>query len=267
MAGNDRARREAPGRNEPCWCGSGKKYKRCHLSEDREKQQLALELKLAERFVRQDLLEFTQDERFALPFAAALPLYWNEYYTVDNADEMSQNEALRFYDWFAFDYQHEELPARLAEIYHAERADSLSSTQLEVLESWLQAQPAGAYTLTGYESQLLYLREFLTGEEYEAYDPAGRGDAEVGDLILARLLPGNDGLVVGAGAAYIPQGEIGDLADKLETARAADAERHPAATTGEFLRRHNQLLIHHALEKAEESGRPPVSRLQEEYAG
>jgi uncharacterized protein YecA (UPF0149 family) len=23
------------GRNEPCWCGSGRKYKRCHWSEDR----------------------------------------------------------------------------------------------------------------------------------------------------------------------------------------------------------------------------------------
>lgn len=22
------------GRNEACWCGSGKKYKRCHLAED-----------------------------------------------------------------------------------------------------------------------------------------------------------------------------------------------------------------------------------------
>jgi hypothetical protein len=27
-------RRKGPGRNEPCWCGSGKKYKRCHLDED-----------------------------------------------------------------------------------------------------------------------------------------------------------------------------------------------------------------------------------------
>jgi len=23
-----------PGRNEPCWCGSGTKYKKCHLAED-----------------------------------------------------------------------------------------------------------------------------------------------------------------------------------------------------------------------------------------
>ena len=25
-----------PGRNEPCWCGSGKKYKHCHLRADQE---------------------------------------------------------------------------------------------------------------------------------------------------------------------------------------------------------------------------------------
>ena len=25
-----------PGRNEPCWCGSGKKYKQCHLRKDTE---------------------------------------------------------------------------------------------------------------------------------------------------------------------------------------------------------------------------------------
>ena len=29
-------RREHPrvGRNDPCWCGSGKKYKKCHLNQD-----------------------------------------------------------------------------------------------------------------------------------------------------------------------------------------------------------------------------------------
>jgi hypothetical protein len=26
------------GRNDPCWCGSGKKYKKCHLPEDEKKQ-------------------------------------------------------------------------------------------------------------------------------------------------------------------------------------------------------------------------------------
>ncbi len=26
-----------PGRNEPCWCGSGRKYKKCHEPEDSKK--------------------------------------------------------------------------------------------------------------------------------------------------------------------------------------------------------------------------------------
>ena len=29
------------GRNESCWCGSGKKYKKCHLLEDERKAQKA----------------------------------------------------------------------------------------------------------------------------------------------------------------------------------------------------------------------------------
>ncbi|MFO0747917.1 MAG: SEC-C metal-binding domain-containing protein [Myxococcota bacterium] len=29
-----RAGRAPPGRNDPCWCGSGKKYKKCHLDGD-----------------------------------------------------------------------------------------------------------------------------------------------------------------------------------------------------------------------------------------
>ena len=32
-------RNPALGRNEPCWCGSGRKYKRCHLDRDRERSQ------------------------------------------------------------------------------------------------------------------------------------------------------------------------------------------------------------------------------------
>jgi len=32
----DNAPIDKPGRNESCWCGSGKKYKKCHLSEDQK---------------------------------------------------------------------------------------------------------------------------------------------------------------------------------------------------------------------------------------
>ncbi len=31
-----------PGRNDPCWCGSGQKYKKCHLEQDRQEESQAL---------------------------------------------------------------------------------------------------------------------------------------------------------------------------------------------------------------------------------
>ncbi len=33
------------GRNDVCWCGSGKKYKRCHLDSDAHKQRMKHDLK------------------------------------------------------------------------------------------------------------------------------------------------------------------------------------------------------------------------------
>ncbi len=37
-------KREELGRNELCWCGSGKKYKRCHLDSDAHKQRMRSDL-------------------------------------------------------------------------------------------------------------------------------------------------------------------------------------------------------------------------------
>jgi methionyl aminopeptidase len=34
VSGPDVATRTRPGRNDPCWCGSGQKYKKCHLEAD-----------------------------------------------------------------------------------------------------------------------------------------------------------------------------------------------------------------------------------------
>jgi methionyl aminopeptidase len=34
MSGSDVVVRARPGRNDPCWCGSGQKYKKCHLEAD-----------------------------------------------------------------------------------------------------------------------------------------------------------------------------------------------------------------------------------------
>ena len=249
-----------PGRNDLCYCGSGKKYKKCHMPADQAAGQEKRAATEAVRYLRRDLLKFARDERFAEDFARALPLYWNDFYTVENAEEMSQSEALRFFDWFTFDYALAD-GSRLADIYRVEREDDLSSPQQAVLAGWLEAGPAGAYELTGYDGQTLQLRNFITGDAYQVYEPAGRGNVEIGEVILARLATVDDRLEFSTSAAYLPAAEIADLAGMLAAAQVADAEANPDASYDDFMRRHNHLLVHHALEQAQLQGRPPVARL------
>jgi hypothetical protein len=253
------------GRNDPCYCGSGKKYKQCHMAADRAAEQAERERADAARFLRRDFLAFARDERFHEPLARALPLYWDNYYDLATADEMSQGEAFRFFDWFLFDYQEDDQP-RLIRRYHEERCDDLAAVQRELLESWLDAPPAGAYYLDGYQGQELHLRDFVSGDTFNVFEPGGHGDVEPGDLILARLLPVAGRLEFSVVAAYLPQAEIADLAEKVAAARAADNEKYPDATEADVLRRRNVLFIHHALEQAKKAGRPPVARLDPKRA-
>ncbi len=249
-----------PGRNEPCYCGSGKKYKQCHLREDQAQERELREQADAARFLRFDLPRFAREERFVEDFDKALPLYWNDFYDAGNAGEMSEFEALRFLDWFVFDYALED-GSRILEVYQDEQGGSLKASQKKLLESWLDAPPAGAYELMGYDGQVLHLQEYFTKEEADAFEASGRGNVEVGELVLTRLVPVGDHLEFGTVAAYLPTAEIDGLTEKLEAAQTADTEEYPKATVQEFLRRNNHLIIHHALAEAERLGRPPVARL------
>lgn len=247
-------------RNDPCYCGSGKKYKQCHLKIDQAAEQEKRALTEATRFLRRDLLKFSRDEQFAGDFAQALPRYWNGLYTIENAEEMSQEEALRFFDWFMFDYQLEN-GRYLINHYVESRYEDLSSVQQAVLDQWKDADPSAAYELVGYDGQTLHLKNFLTGETVDAWEATGRGIVQVGEVILTRLVPVQERYEFSTTAAYLPHDEIGDLRQKLEAARQADLEQYPDATAVEFLRRHNHLIVHHALAEAERVGRPPVARL------
>lgn len=248
------------GRNDPCYCGSGKKYKQCHMKEDKQKEKEARAAKEAVRFVNRDLLKYARDDRFSEDFAKALSLYWNDLYDVDNAEEMSMHEAFRFFDWFMFDYQLED-GRFLIQIYHEEKYEDLSKPQQTLIDQWLTAPPASAFELTGYEGQELQLRDYFSGEAFVAFEPGGRGNVEVGEIILTRIVPVVDHLEFSTTAAYLPTDEITDIKEKMETAENAYKATHPDATHEEFMRHKNYLLVHHALAEAERVGRPAVARL------
>lgn len=249
-----------PGRNDACYCGSGLKYKKCHMKEDQAAEKEHSLRQRAAGFIRRDLLKFARDERFAEDFANALPLYWNDYYDAANAEQMSQAEALRFFDWFVFDYTLAD-GQRLINLYTAEQMGDLSSHQQTIAADWAGVGPATLYELVAYAGQILQLRDTFTGETFEVYEGGGRGNVELGELILTRLVPVADRLEFSTTAAYLPRAEITDVKAKIEAAKETFLAENPDASHAEFMRRHSHLLVHHALLEAKNQGRPPVARL------
>ena len=251
---------EKVGRNDPCYCGSGLKYKKCHMPADKEKERSRVAHAMAVKFLRQDSLKFAREAEYEEAFAAGLSHYWNELYDIDTAAEMGESEALRFFDWFLFDYAHEGKP-RLIEVYNEKKGPSLSEAQRELLGEWLKAAPAGGYELTGYEGQTLQIRDYLTGEEMSVYASNGRGNVDIGEIILARVLPMRDNAQFSTTAAYLPAAEITDVKDKFAAAKEQFLADNPDASHEQFMRAHNTIYIHHALAEAQRVGRPPVERL------
>jgi hypothetical protein len=209
----------------------------------------------AVRDLRLAILEFADEERFEAEAGAAAAHYWNDYYNAETLPLMSPSEAERFLDWFAYDYT---LPSgeRVIDLFRNEQGESLSPPQRELLEQWAGGAPMGGYELTGYERQTLRLKEYLSGEMLDVYEPGGHGNAPLGSIILGRPVRVRDQYEFFTMPAYISPDEITDLREKLVAARAADGEKD-----ADSMRRHNVLYIHHALEQAKIAGRPPVARL------
>lgn len=249
-----------PGRNDPCYCGSGKKYKQCHLRIDAAQEHEKREQGEAARFLRLELPRFSRDDRFVSEFDKALPSYWNNFYDAQNAGEMSEFEALRFLDWFVFDHRLED-GSRILDIYEQEFAESLTPLQLSLLKSWQGANPAGAYELLSYDGQVLKLRDVFSDETVSVFEASGRGNVAIGEVILSRLVPVFDQIEFSTVAAYLPGDESAGLADYISAAKDADQEKNGDLSTVDFVNNNSHLIIHYALQKAAEAGRPPVARL------
>jgi hypothetical protein len=95
-----------PGRNDPCPCGSGKKYKKCCLDKDFDKT--TSEDSLRKKLIP-EILEFAQKKLKHL-ISDAYSFYWDEFDPeeyIDDQDTM-QMADINFLDWFICDWESED---------------------------------------------------------------------------------------------------------------------------------------------------------------
>jgi hypothetical protein len=255
-------------RNDPCPCGSGKKYKQCCLPKDRAAQAERVAWERAVQDMRVALVGFAKEASLAQDLAFGLGLFWQDRYTVETVQRMNVDESLRFFDWFAHDYalQFAQEPSRigrrLVEVYRHEVDDALTEKEAAVLDAWIDSLPGSAFLVDAVdpEAGTVMLSDLCLPERVvTAHDASAARHGEVGQILLARPLPEHDQVRLAGATVVLPAEERERLLHEIAQARDAYLAEREGATDEQFLRERSYLFTHYALEWADRSGRPAVA--------
>ena len=247
-----------PGRNDPCYCGSGKKYKHCHEPVDKAAQAEAHAWDTARQKLTRDVIAFAREPRFAQSFADGLKLFWNEHYTIEPAGKMDEDESLRFFDWFVFDYAPADRP-RLLDVYAEEKSATLKDVEVKQLGNWQAARHASAFRVESAEGDQLTLRDLFDDSTVVATSEAGAKAAVIGEILLARLIQVQKDLRFSGSTVRLPESAVDELKATMQNAFDEFRAEKPDATWAEFMRARGYLMGHLAMKLAEAEGRPPVA--------
>jgi hypothetical protein len=178
------ARKRDIGRNDPCWCGSGKKYKKCHRDADERaaKDSSASEFQI----LRHKLSNFMQETISQGEKDAAR----REFGCESNSEE----ELLQLIDWMIHDWKPRSLGRTLIEAFLQKRGGALSTREREIAESWARSFIALYEVQEVQTGKGVVVKNVHTGEQVFVHDVSLSKQCVRWDLILTRVVEGERGL-------------------------------------------------------------------------
>ena len=203
------------GRNAPCPCGSGKKYKKCCLNkENRPVDLLWRRLGDAHDRLVEDLLQYARNalDELLFPIAAGEFLLWPDVETVE--DELQDHLQL-FVPWFVFNWVYDpddtdvdlNVPVgkTIAELYATHKGSKLDALQRRLIEA-VCSRPYSFYEVISCRPGEGYrLRDIFQGIEADVMEQRGSEPARPGDILLGRIVQVDHvAMLVGCSSVLIP---------------------------------------------------------------
>ncbi len=162
------------GRNDPCSCGSGKKYKKCCLSEHAR-------IKRAAPILKSKIDDFSNLERFKQDIKDCVSLFLSD---IEIPDEFIQ---MRVHDWFIFNYTLS-TGKTILQTFIEETANQLSDDEREILEEWKETI-YGVFQVTKInENEGVNLKDIFTGKEYFVEDLRAAKPETENIILITRIM-------------------------------------------------------------------------------
>ncbi len=195
------APRPGLGRNHRCWCGSGRKYKVCHLHRE--------QLPLAERaaWLYQKAGATLLEGPFGtllIETAQARARYWDSPDALGRAlDDGLACDAVLFEGGAFADFL-------------AVRGSLLPEDERLLAQQWLLVERSVHEVVSVRRGEGMTLRDVRTGDVHEVRERAGSTQVKVGELCCARVVPAGDTMQIFGGMEPVSLGERDGLIALLD---------------------------------------------------
>ncbi|UCE52925.1 MAG: SEC-C domain-containing protein [Desulfobacterales bacterium] len=248
------------GRNDPCPCGSGKKYKKCCLKKDELKKAISLpKRRTAEESVdslRGKIMKFIDMEKLKGCYPAALDQYWKTPKEGLDPRAMVETDMFGFTEWFVHDYVLPDFGKPLITVY-LESNPKLTRTELQILKDW-QATNISVYQITRVEENNgVYCEDIFTDEEFFIHDISISRSIKQWELLMARKVWVLDEWQLSAVGATLPPGEKKNIYDFVMGHYLKHLKAHPNTSLSDFLQQKGYLLRQYVITKEVEPAESP----------
>ena len=190
------------GRNDPCRCGSGKKYKKCCLEQDEQNRRdqtggsesiesmrpIMGSRDTAEGSLRHKVVEFSDAMDSKHKHFLAAKEEWEGGDTVDYFGPDGGPRYVGLMDYFIHDYVIPSKDKCILDLFYDARRSELPAAELSILEEWLDNRRALYEVQVVRPGEGVDLQDLLTGAAYQVYDKSASRTLERWDILCARLM-------------------------------------------------------------------------------
>jgi len=240
------------GRNDPCPCGSGKKYKYCCLRKERAEQYQRVTTHRGDQQLLGQLLQFALGEAFQVDFASAAQLYWDTSYAPRLMRFLSPSDTSHFLEWYVTDYRTSHDRKRIPEVFLEKYEDRLNSDEIQRLRFLINSR-LRLYRVQETRTEKLKLLDLLRDVTLQVNGEQWAEIASLDDVIVGRILGAPEYPYLSPRAILLPP----DAADKLRNHMQEQFEiynaEHLDATLDDFLLNAGYLFIHFLMSEEAET--------------
>ncbi|NTV64402.1 MAG: SEC-C domain-containing protein [Oscillochloris sp.] len=256
------------GRNDPCHCGSGRKYKECHLPIEEATRSEQLRLRQAQDTLLPKIIEAARSVPDQLP--TAFRRFWQDTYALEQISDLDGIEdrgAERFLTWFAFDFRQADGQTLVEQLNALADSGSFAVEPAErtLLSAWRSVRLRPYLVDQIRKGKSIQLRNLLGGESYEVADYNASKRLAVGEVVVGHLTPADTApgasaptYYLGGAAAHLTDDTAEKLLEFAELHLADLRRSSPEATWADLLDERSEVLNHFVVALPHEERDPTV---------